>query len=62
MNGLQVNTKSTLVSVIEFEHLKFEHQSDEHIVTLVDSNGHEIVRGYGDTIIEAINDMHHRLI
>ncbi|MEH6536775.1 MAG: hypothetical protein V7719_10300 [Psychroserpens sp.] len=62
MKGLQLNMKSTLVSVMEFEHLKFEHQSDEHIVTLVDADGYEITRGYGSSITEAINDLHHNLI
>lgn len=62
MKGLQLNTKPTYVSIIEFEHLKFEHQSDEHIVTLVDAEGYKIIRGYGSSITEAINDLHHNLI
>lgn len=62
MNGLQINTKPTQVSVVEFQHLKFEHQSDEHIVTLVDAEGYKVTRGYGVSIAEAINDLHHNLI
>ncbi len=57
MNGIQLNTKTTHVSVIEFE-----HQNDEHIVTLVDAQGHKIIRGYGTSIADAINDLHHNLI
>jgi len=62
MNRSQLNIKSTYVSVIEFEHLKFENQRDQHMVTLVDSEGFEIVKGYGKSIADAINDLHHNLI
>lgn len=62
MNGLQLNNKTTLISTIEFQHLKFEQKRDEHIVTLVDVEGYKITRGYGSSITEAINDLHHNLI
>lgn len=51
-----------LVSTIEFEHLIFEGKSDEYSVSLVDSEGYKIIKGYGKTTIEAINDMHNNLI
>jgi len=44
------------------KHLKFEYVSSEYVVTLVDNKGYEILRGYGNSIIEAINDLHHNLI
>ncbi len=57
MNGIHLNTKTTHVSVIEFE-----HQNDEHMVTLVDAQGYKIIRGYGTSIADAINDLHHNLL
>jgi len=51
--------KSTvLFSTIEFEHLTFEHRCDEHFVTFVVTKGYKILRGYGKSIIKAINDLH----
>ncbi len=62
MNGSLLMTKTKLISTIEFQHLKFEQKNDEHIVSLVDAEGYQITRGYGTTIAEAINDLHHNLI
>lgn len=47
--------------VIEVEGLKslrFEFKNEEHCVSLVDNSGFPIVRGYGKTLVEAINDLH----
>lgn len=50
-------------SLIEqLKHLKFEKKADECIVTLVDSKGYEIIKGYGKVAIEALNDLHSRLL
>lgn len=46
----------------EFKHLMFEEENDEHIVSLIDVKGYKIARGYGTTIIAAINDLHHNFI
>ena len=50
------------VQLSKFKHIKFELENDEHIVSLVDAEGCEILKGYGNSIIEAMNDMHHNLI
>jgi len=50
------------VNTIEFEHLMLEVKNGEHIVTLVDAQGYKIISGYGNSAIEAINDMHHNLV
>lgn len=50
-------------SLIEqLQHLKFEKNANECIVTLVDSNGYEIIKGYGKIAIEALNDLHSALL
>jgi hypothetical protein len=46
----------------QLEHLKFEKTPHECIVTLVDSNGIEVVKGYGKIAIEALNDLHSALL
>ena len=62
MNTIQLENKLVDDSIKELEHLIFEVEKGEHIVTLVDTEGYKITRGYGNSIIEAINDMHHNLI
>ena len=62
MNAIQVENKLEHVNIIEFKHLIFEVEKGEHIITLVDTEGYKITRGFGNSIIEAINDMHHNLI
>jgi len=62
MNTIQLENKLVDDSIKELEHLIFEVEKGEHIITLVDTEGYKITRGYGNSIIEAINDMHHNLI
>lgn len=51
----QINTE-------DLEHLKIEFFKDEYIVTLVDTNDCEILKGYGQTIEMALNDLHSNLM
>lgn len=44
------------------KYLKFEVINDIHVVSLNDTSGYTIIKGYGDTVIDAINDMHHNII
>ena len=46
----------------DFNHLKFDRNENEYVVTLIDQKGYEILKGYGRSTIEAINDMHNKLI
>ncbi len=46
----------------QFKHLQVQHDNGEYIISLVDSKGYEIVKGYGKSTTEAINDMHSCLI
>lgn len=47
---------------IHLKYLKFGMVNGKHNVSLIDLSGYEIVKGYGNTITEAINDMHRGLI
>ena len=50
------------ISIKEFKYLEFEVEKGEHIVALVDKEGYKIIKGYGNSIIEAINDLHSSII
>ena len=50
------------VNLYELEHLKIKVLNSEYTVTLTDSQGDGILKGYGGSMIEAINDLHHNLI
>ncbi|MEP5341250.1 MAG: hypothetical protein ABJL44_18400 [Algibacter sp.] len=44
------------------KYLKFEVVNNIYVASLNDTSGYTIIKGYGETIIEAINDLHHNLI
>ncbi len=46
----------------KLKYLKFGRDQNEYEVALVDEGGYEIIKGYGKSTIEAINDMHNNLI
>lgn len=48
--------------ITQLKHIKLEKKSKECIVTLIDSTGYEIVKGYGETATEALNDLHSVLL
>lgn len=42
----------------QLQHLQINQIKNQYIISLIDSTGYEIVKGYGGTIIDAINDLH----
>jgi hypothetical protein len=46
----------------DLKYLKFQVQNEEHMVTLMDLKGYEIINGYGSTPAEALNDLHRNLL
>ena len=46
----------------QLKFLKIYRFSESYSVSLVDNEEFEITKGYGTTIIEALNDMHENLI
>lgn len=56
-----MNSKSELEEYIDanqLQHLQINQIKNQYIISLIDSTGYEIVKGYGGTIIDAINDLH----
>lgn len=51
-----------LIDPKELSNLKIEFSNSAYTVTLVDQSKIEILKGYGDNIVSAINDMHDNLI
>jgi len=51
-----------VIKFTELKNLKVEINNKEYCVSLIDKAGYEIVRGYGETVVEAINDLHSNLI
>jgi len=62
MNAIKVIENEIRGIISNFKHMTFEKLEKEHVVTLIDLNGNEVVRGYGNTTIEAINDLHSNLL
>ncbi|WP_370479787.1 hypothetical protein [Tamlana flava] len=50
-----------MIELEKLANLKFEIKNNIHCVSLIDKKGFEIIKGYGKTIIDAINDLHSRL-
>jgi len=50
-----------MIELEKLTNLKFEIENSEHCVSLIDDLGFEIIKGYGKTVIDAINDLHSRL-
>jgi hypothetical protein len=57
-----MNTLKTNIIETNFKYLKFEEVDTQFVAILIDKVGDEIVKGYGATKIEAINDLHSCLI
>ena len=61
--NMQKNIEQEIVEKSNhLKYLKFEVINDNYVVSLKDTNGYTIIKGYGETIIDAINDLHHSLI
>ncbi len=64
MNGnlCTPSNQDSMISENKFKYLKFNKLNDEHIISLVDDKGFEVSRGFGNTLIDAINDLHSCLV
>jgi len=53
---------NNIITISELKNLRCEYIKNEYVVTLVDNLGFEILKGYGNSIVDAINDLHQNLI
>lgn len=51
-----------MINISQFRYLKFEYLNCEYTVTLVNLEGFPVLKGYGESIVEAINDLHSNLL
>ncbi|MBQ4914574.1 hypothetical protein J8L85_09025 [Maribacter sp. MMG018] len=50
------------INTNELKHLSFNRKEGQYIVSLLDSDKYAVLRGYGKTPTEAINDLHAGLL
>lgn len=56
-----IDTTDT-IQAEELRNIRVSETEDGFVVALTDKEGFEIVRGFGGTVTEALNDMHGNLI
>ncbi|GHC60734.1 hypothetical protein [Ulvibacter litoralis] len=54
--------ENNIITISELKNLKFEYIKNEYVIALVDNQGFEILKEYGISIVDAINDLHQNLI
>lgn len=57
-----IETEASTIQVEELTNIRIAEIESGYSATLVDKDGFEIVRGYGETVTEALNDLHSNLI
>jgi hypothetical protein len=50
------------LNINQLQFIKIDKLSDSYSVSLIDNEEHEIIKGYGSTVVDAFNDMHDNLI
>ncbi|MBP2833452.1 hypothetical protein J8281_14750 [Aquimarina sp. U1-2] len=57
---IQQNTCT--LNPLDLKHLKITTLQSDYEVVLIDAQGNEILKGFGDSIVSALNDLHQNLI
>jgi len=57
-----IQEEGNKINLSNLKHLKIQITKLEYTVAITDSDGHELLKGYGNSIEDAINDLHHNLI
>ncbi|MBI1286984.1 MAG: hypothetical protein GC178_05335 [Flavobacteriales bacterium] len=55
-------TTSTTIQAEELKNILIQETETGFSVSLIDNEGDEIVRGFGTSVTEALNDLHSNLI
>lgn len=50
------------LNIGQLKFIKIDQLEESYCASLVDNKEFEIIKGYGATVAEAINDMHHGMI
>lgn len=50
------------LNINQLQFIKVDKLSKSYSVSLIDNEEHEIIKGYGNTVVDAFNDMHDNLI
>lgn len=58
----KMKSQGTNIDINELRHLMLTKKDGQNIVSLIDKDGYQILRGYGPSIVEAINDLHAGLL
>ena len=61
-NTKNITPLESKINQSKLKHLRFENINNEHIAILIDQQEYEILKGYGNSPIEALNDLHSNLI
>ncbi|MDY8136606.1 hypothetical protein [Aquimarina sp. 2201CG5-10] len=62
MNSIKSIENHKSVYLSQLKHLKFKKLNGKYVAILRDAKGYEIIKGYGNTTAEAINDLHSTLL
>lgn len=57
-----IETQESTIHAHELKNIRITEVDNGFSATLIDNDGFEIVRGFGQTITEALNDLHSNLI
>lgn len=50
------------LNINQLKYIKIYKLSKSYSASLIDNEEHEIIKGYGSTVVDALNDMHDNLI
>ena len=62
MNIIQRKKLTPYLNLTQLKHLKFDYRHEKYIASLIDVSGYVILKGYGETMMDALNDLHHNLL
>ncbi|WP_308992707.1 hypothetical protein QLS71_016420 [Mariniflexile litorale] len=50
------------LNINQLQFIKIDKLNNSYSVSLIDNKEYEIIKGYGNTVVDAFNDLHHNLI
>lgn len=59
-NFTDIETEKEIIT--KLKHIKFEKKGMQYVATLIDEDEYEILKGYGASKMEALDDLHQSLL